>query len=98
MKLLDLFKAVKDETLNKYQLESFHKEMSEVKAKIELELGALKKQRAMFEVAVPEESVASRRRKWQGTAEGQREIELKAMLRATATHLSSLKSRMYANY
>ena len=98
MKLLELFQAVKEEKLDRYQLESFHKEMSEVKAKIHLELGNLKKQRAMFDIKDATKPVAQSRREWQGTLEGQREIELKAMLSAVATHLSSLKSRLYNVY
>lgn len=96
--LQDLFAKVKEENLNKYQLEELHQKMSEVKAQAHLELGSIKKKRAMYEVRFPEKPVAVTKREWYGLPEGQRELELKAMLSALGTHLQSLKSRLYTTY
>ena len=96
MKLLQLFQEVKDENLTKEQVEDYYKKLRELRADIKLELAGLTKKRAMFMLAVPTESVAQRKVNWQGTEEGQREIELKAYVSATSDHIESLKTRIYA--
>lgn len=97
MKLLELFNAVKDENLDKYKLEYFYKEMSELYAQMHLEMGDVKKKKAMFMLKDPEKTAIAKEREWGGSELGQREIELKAMIKATSTHLQSLKSRIFAN-
>ena len=96
MKLLQLFREVKDENLNKEQIENFHKQLSELRADIKIELAAIEKERAMFMLRNPEKSVAQRTLDWKGGEKGQREIELKAYLSATTDHINSLKTRIYA--
>lgn len=96
MKLLQLLEEVKDENLNKEQIEDYHKQLCELKADIKLELAGIVKNKAMFMLNHPEHSVAQRKIDWQGTEEGQREIELKAYLSATTDHITSLKTRIYA--
>lgn len=96
MKLLDLFRESKDENLNKEQVEDFYKQMCELRADIKIELAGLTKKRAMFMLNHPTQSVAQRKVDWQGTDEGQREIELKAYISATTDHINSLKTRIYA--
>ena len=98
MKLLDLFKAVREENLTKDQLERYRDEMADLYSQMHLELGEVKKKKAIFTLAYPEETNALTLRKWSGTIEGQREIELKSYIRATAPILSSLKSRLYNVY
>lgn len=96
MKLLQLFQEVKDEKLSKEQIENYHKELSELRADIRLELATVLKEKAKFVFEQPELSVAQRKINWQGTFGGQREIELKAYLSATTDHINSLKTRIYA--
>lgn len=98
MKLLDLFKAIKEESLTKYQLEGYCKELSELYADMHLQMGVIKKNRAMFMLQNPEMASVAMKRKWEGMEEGQREIELKSYIKATSTQLSSLKNRLYSQY
>lgn len=98
MKLLELFKLIKDENLSKDKLEDYHKVLSELRGEMRLELADVTKKKAIFMLGKPEESVAQRKINWQGTAEGQREIELKAYIGATSDNLGSLKSRLFSIY
>lgn len=96
--LSELFTAIKEESLNKYQLEGYHKELSELYADMHLQMADNKKQEALFMVKNPEEATASMKRKWKATEEGQRGIELTGLIRATAAQLRSLKNRLYSIY
>ncbi len=98
MKLLDLFKAVKEESLSKQQLEDYHKEMSEMYAEMHIQMAVLKKEKAMFMVRTPEIATASMKRAWEGSELGQRELELTGYIRATSAQLKSLKNRLYSQY
>ena len=97
-KLLKLFEAVKEESLTKDQLENYHKELSELYASMHLEMGEIKKRKGMYMLPNPELSGVAITRKWAGTNDGQREIELKSYIRATATVLRSIKNRLYLIY
>lgn len=98
MKLLELFKAVKEVNLTKDKLEDYHKELSELYALMHLELGEIKKRKGMYMLPNPELSGVAIMRKWNATTDGQREIELKSYIKATSTILSSLKSRLFLTY
>lgn len=98
MRLLELFQAVKDDQLLKPQLEDYHKELSELYSQMHLELGQIKKRKGMYMLPNPEMTGVAINRMWAGTADGQREIELKSYIKATATQLSSLKSRLFSIY
>lgn len=96
MKLLELFKEVKDENLTKTQVEDYYSRLCELRADIKLELAGLQKEKAMFMLKNPEQSVAQRKIDFAGSEKGQREIELKAYVSATTDHINSLKNRIYA--
>ncbi len=98
MRLFDLFQEVKDEKLEPEQLESYHKELSELRGMMKLELAIVMKQRAMFVLKNPELSATQRKINWQASPEGQREIELKAYISASSDNLSSLKARLFKIY
>ena len=98
MKLLEVFKIIKEQNLTKDQLEDYHKELSELRGQMRLELAEITKKKAMFMLSNPELSVAQRKIDWGGTNEGQREIDLKAYIGATSDNLGSLKSRLYSIY
>lgn len=98
MKLLDLFTAVKEENLDKYRLESYHKELSELYSQMHLEMGQIKKKKGMYILNSTEPSAVAKKIQWDGSELGQREIELKSYIHATATQLKSLKSRLYSQY
>jgi hypothetical protein len=98
MKLLELFQAVKEENLTKDQLESYYTTMSSLYSDMQLELGKVKKAKAIFTFQYPDEPATKIRQRWEGTETGLREIELKAYIKATSPLLNSLKSRLYAMY
>jgi len=98
MKLLELFKAIKDENLQKDQLESYHKTLTELYADMHMQLGEIKKKKGLFMLKNPEMTGVAIMREWNGNPDGQREIELKSYIKATSAQLSSLRSRLYANY
>lgn len=98
MKLLELFQAVKDDKLSKDQLEAYHKELSELYTQMHLEMGQVKKRKGMFMLNNPELNGVAMKRKWDGSEDGQREIELKSYIQATSAQLKSLKSRLYSIY
>jgi hypothetical protein len=96
MRLLELFKQVKDDKLSREQVEDFHKELSELRADIKLELAGIQKEKAMFMLGHAETPASHREINWKGSEKGQREIDLKAYLSATTDHINSLKTRIYA--
>ncbi len=97
-KLLKLFEAVKEVDLTKDKLEDYHKDLSELYADMHIELGEIKKRKGMYMLPNPELSGVAVLRKWAGTVDGQREIELKSYIKATSTILRSIKSRLYLTY
>lgn len=97
-KLTELFSSVKEISLTKDRLEEYHKELSELYQQMHLELGEVKKKKAIYMLAYPENTNAEILRKWSGSPEGLREIELKSYVRATSTTLSSIKNRLYSQY
>lgn len=96
MKLLELFQAVKEERLNKEQLEDYYSEMSRLRADVKIELSGITKEKAIFMLRNPELSVAQRKINWAGSEKGQRESDLKSYISAMSDHLNSLKTRIYA--
>ena len=98
MKLLELFQLVKDDSLQKDQLEEYHKIMSEMYAEMHLQMADIKKKKAIFMLKDPEKTGVDKNREWGGSEEGLREIDLKGYIRATSTHLKSLKNRLYSIY
>jgi len=99
MKLQDLIVAVKENRLDKDQLENYHKSMSEVYADMQFEMADIEKEEAMFMNAkTQEESIANRKTSWKATEGGQRLIVLKRYCLATNKLLGSLKSRLYSQY
>jgi hypothetical protein len=97
-KLTDLFQAVKEENLNKYQLEQYHKELSDLYSQMFIELGEVKKRKAIFLANSTLPTTAAKKIAWEASEDGQREIELKSFVKATAAQRDSLKSRLYAMY
>jgi hypothetical protein len=98
MRLTELFEEIKEENLTKDQLESYRDEMAQLYSMMHLELGQVKKRKAIYLARYPEESTAGVERRWNGTEDGLREIELKSYIRATSPLLASLKDRLYQQY
>lgn len=97
MKLLDLITAVKEQNLDKGQLEDYHSQLSSLFAQLQLEMADIEKEEAMFmgKDFGEKMSVADRKVMWKITDKGQRLIVLKRYQLACKELLNSLKSRVY---
>ena len=95
MKLEELIKSVKEDQLTKEQLEQYHDQLSHLFAQMQLEMGGLEKEEALFMNKDINLSVAQRKIMWKGTESGQRLIVLKRYAIATKEMLNSLKSRTF---
>lgn len=93
--LIKLFEEVKDENLDRHQLEMYHTELSSIYALMELEMAGIEKAEAIFLGTSGEKTAVMATRKWAITTQGQRQIELKRQLKATEKVLSSVKSRVF---
>lgn len=94
--LRELLEAVKDEHLSQEQLESYLTHLSNLNADLMIEIAGLKKDKALFEAADPNISVAKAKVMWKASEKGQRLLLLEGYARATSTQLRSLKNRIYA--
>jgi hypothetical protein len=95
MKLQDLIEAVKEQKLDRQQLEGYRDEMVNIFTKMQFEMADLEKAEALFMNSNSEVSVAERKVRWKATDKGQRLIELKRYATATTKILDSLKNRIY---
>lgn len=98
MRLLQLFQEIKDENLNKDQLESYHKELSSLYADMQLRMGEIEKEEAIYLDQSLETTAVMASRKWAVTEHGQEQIELKRQIKATEKIIASVKSRLYNIY
>lgn len=99
MKLEELIIAVKEQKLSKDKLEFYRDQMSELFAKMQMEMAELEKEEALFMNGKDkEQSVADRKVSWKATSSGQRLIVLKRYATATKAMMSSLKDRLYNFY
>lgn len=99
MTLQELITAVKDEKLDKYQLEAYRTNLSDLYANMQLEMADLEKLEAIYMNGKSDtESVANRKITWKATDKGQRLLMLKRYCLATKEMLNSLKSRLYSIY
>lgn len=96
MKLIDLIKTIKEETLSKEQLEDYYADVSTLLAELHLELGEREKERALFIDASPEKTNAAKESKWAVTESGLREIILKRYIKASETLRGGIKERIYS--
>ena len=99
MTLQELITAIKDDKLDKYQLESYHSELCQLKSQLSLELGDLKKEKALFMVRREKgDSIASRKEEWDATPRGQRKFEIESYISSTKALTDSIRSRLYSIY
>ena len=97
MNLIDLFREIKDEHLGRQALEKYEQKLAGLYAEMQVEIGSLKKERALYflERQRPEVTDISIRRQWDAIPNGQRLIELEANVKAVARMYSSVRSRIY---
>lgn len=99
MKLEEALKKVREENLSKQQLEEYHLMLSSLYGDMKIEIGGLKKEKAIFiSQRTPEDSIASRKSDFEATKSGQRLIEMESYASATKVMLDSIKSRLYSLY
>lgn len=110
MTLKELILAVKEEGLNKDQLEQYHTEITYLDNVMRMEIAPLEKEEALFfgkckehplqtnQGQIVEESDISIKRKWKATEKGQRQIELSHYLKITPKLLQSIRTRLYSIY
>ena len=97
--LQDTLKKVREENLDKPQLEHYHLILSNLFGDIKREIASLKKERAMFMAGKDtQESIANRKVSWDATPSGQRLLELEGDASATRIMIDSVKSRLYSIY
>lgn len=96
MTLKELIECVKDQKLDRQQLEAYRDNMLDLFTKMQFEMADFEKEEALFMNAKADgQSVADRKIQWKATHSGQRLIELKRYAIATTKMLDSLKNRIY---
>lgn len=95
-KLEQTLEAVKDEGLDKEQLENYFSKLSQLRADIRIELAKVQKERALFILKNKELKMNQREAEWRGSELGQREIDLKAYVASLKDALEGIKVRIYA--
>ena len=102
MNLTEIFTSIREEKLGRTQLEMYEQKLAGIYADYMIEIGSLKKERALYflERQRPEVTDISIRRQWDAEPSGQRLIEWECNVKAISKMLSSVKSRIYqtANY
>lgn len=94
----ELAKAVKEQNLSRDALESYFTELSCLYAEMEVRMGTLEKEEAIFLNECGEKTRAGAETKWNATEKGQESITLKHNLRALSKLISSVKHRVIAVY
>ena len=100
MNLITILREIKDENLTREALEKYEQMLAGLYAEYMMEIGSLKKERALYflERQKPDVSDVSIRRIWDAIPNGQRLIELEAHVKAVSKMLGSIKSRIYQTY
>lgn len=97
MKLHQLLEEIKDEKLNKEQLEDYFSHCCQLRGQVKMEIGTYKKKKAIFLSQRPDGvSVASRKIDFDASPEGQRLQDLISYASALNDAKDGLKSRIYA--
>lgn len=98
MQIQDLIQSIKEEKLDKFQLENYSSQLDVLQAEMELALADLEKEEAMFLAKSEEKSRAGAERAWNSTKLGLEYIEMKRKLRAVSKLASSVKTRIYQKW
>lgn len=98
MNLRELIEAVNHEVLTKTQLEGYERELTHLKSLCGLEKSDLEKKEALYYLNHQEKSDVAARRKWDGSPDGQRLIELDNVAVVITANIKSVVSRLYNNH
>lgn len=96
MTITELITKVQDQSLSKEQLEDYFSDVSILATKLNLHLGELEKEEAIFIESSPEKTNAAKEMKWDVTESGQKLIEYKRKLKAVEHLIKNIKSRIYS--
>lgn len=94
-KLEDTLLAVKDENLDKSQLENYHAQLTHFLVDLRKEEARLLKEKALFMVDKDMPDVKAKRM-WDASTSGQRLFDIVAYIRSVKPELESLKTRIYS--
>ena len=97
MKLRDLLEQVKAENLQKDELERLHTAFTNLYSLLMLEKSELEKKEALWFLNHEEKSDVAATRKWKGSVDGLRLIELDNYSKVITKNMQSLKSRLYSS-
>ena len=97
MNLPDLLQKVREEALNKTDLESLYTEFLNLYSHTELRIGELEKREAMYLENNREKPVAHSKRSWNAQNEGQELITLKRQSKVLEKQLSAVKHRIFSH-
>ena len=95
MDIKTIITGIKEQNLDKFQLENYASMLDVLQAEMELELAEVEKSHALFLAKSEEKSRAGAERLWDATELGLKEIELKRQLRSVSKLASSVKTRIY---
>lgn len=95
MQLVSLIKEIKDQHLDRQQLESYESELLDLYNQFLREKADIEKAKALFLHSCEAPSDVAKVRLWQITELGQREIEIEPDVKILPRVLSSLKNRIY---
>ena len=98
MKLIELFRAIKEKALTKEHIEGYRDELVSLYAEMKIEFAELEKEEALYLLSSNETSWVGKKVSWKGSEHGQRMITLKNYIGATSKVIDSLKSRLYSLY
>ena len=93
-----LAKSIKEQNLSRDQLENYFTELSSLYAEMEIRMGELEKEQAIFLNECGEKTRAGAETKWDATSKGQESITIKHNLRALSKLISSVRHRVISVY
>lgn len=91
----ELAKAVREDNLSREKLDEYYTHLASLSALMNVEMGDLTKQEAIF-LESCEGTAVMASRKWGVTPQGQRQTELKYGIRAVDKLIGSVKRRLYS--
>lgn len=99
MTLQELTTAVKEQSLDKYQLEHYHSELCNLKAQLKLEFADLKKKEAIYLMnREAGESVLAWKVRFGASPTGQRKFEIEGYIGSCTALIEGVKARLYNQY
>lgn len=102
--LTTILQSVRESNLSRQQLESYEQQLAALFADMRMEIGDLKKKKAIFFLIQEKDEEGKKRpdikvrRIWEGTQDGQRLLGLEEDARAVKRMGDSVRSRIFQTY